>query len=372
MAISLKHLLNIAKADGPDNTIAQPTDWNDEHVMTMATARMLGRTTALTGAVEELTAANVLTFINVEAAADVTDAANVASSINGVANKATPADADKIPLIDTAASNVLKTMTWANVKTALNSIYQPLATVLTNTTASFTTTLETKLNGIATSADVTGTAITGATGKTTPVDADTMPLSDSAAGNALKKVTWTNVKATLKTYFDTLYEPAGGAGVVAGTVVPYAGVTEPTGYLFCYGQLVNRTTYATLFTAISTTYGVGDGSTTFGLPDLRGRVIAGQDDMGGTSANRLTAQTGGVNGDTLGATGGAETHDLLAAEVPAVTVTATGEYQSSSTTSRFAPSTSSSGNNVASTASSAANVHNNVQPTLILNYIIKT
>ena len=68
----------------------------------------------------------------------------------------------------------------------------------------------TKLAGIETGADVTdagnvGSSIHGATAKTTPVDADTVPLIDSAASNVLKKVTWANIKATLKTYFDTLY-----------------------------------------------------------------------------------------------------------------------------------------------------------------------
>src|SRR5688500_3675360 len=56
--------------------------------------------------------------------------------------------------------------------------------------------------------------------------------------------------------------------IPTGSVVPYAGTTEPTNWLFCYGQAVSRTTYAALFTAISTTYGAGDGSTTFNLPDL--------------------------------------------------------------------------------------------------------
>lgn len=74
----------------------------------------------------------------------------------------------------------------------------------------FTTTEKTKLSGVATSADVTsatnvGSSIFGATAKTTPVDADVMPLNDSAASNVLKKVTWANIKATLKTYTDTLY-----------------------------------------------------------------------------------------------------------------------------------------------------------------------
>ena len=86
--------------------------------------------------------------------------------------------------------------------------------VLDATTASFTTADETKLDGIEALADVTdagnvGSSIDGATAKTTPVDADTMPLIDSAASNVLKKVTWANIKATLKTYFDTLYQAAG-------------------------------------------------------------------------------------------------------------------------------------------------------------------
>jgi hypothetical protein len=62
-----------------------------------------------------------------------------------------------------------------------------------------------------------GTWISGATGKATPVDADTLPLSDSAASNALKKLTWANLKATLKTYFDTLYEAIPSINAQTGT-----------------------------------------------------------------------------------------------------------------------------------------------------------
>lgn len=60
-----------------------------------------------------------------------------------------------------------------------------------------------------TPAAITAAAIDDATAKTTPVDADTIPLTDSAASNAMKKVTWANVKATFKNYFDTLYQAAG-------------------------------------------------------------------------------------------------------------------------------------------------------------------
>ena len=102
----------------------------------------------------------------------------------------------------------------------------------------------------------------------------------------------------------------------AGSLMPFAGTTEPSGWFFCEGRSLSTTTYATLFAAIGYTYG-GSGAT-FNIPDLRGRVIAGQDDMGGTSANRLTGLSGGVNGDTLGGTGGTEAHTLLTAETAAM------------------------------------------------------
>jgi phage-related tail fiber protein len=63
-----------------------------------------------------------------------------------------------------------------------------------------------------------------------------------------------------------------------GTVIWYAANAAPTGYLKANGAAVSRTTYAALFTAIGTTFGAGDGSTTFALPDLRGEFIRGWDD----------------------------------------------------------------------------------------------
>lgn len=187
------------------------------------------------------------------------------------------------------------------------------------------------------------------------------------------------------------------AGKFIGEIFAFAGDIAPAGCLFCYGQAVSRTTYAALFSVIQTTYGGGDGSTTFNLPDLRGRVVAGKDNMGGTSANRLT---GGVKGDTLGATGGSETHTLTIAELPAhdhgagtLTTNTTGAHThgGSSVIVAQAPAelyttvadnapgsawqTSSAGahshtisGNTGSTGSGAA--HNNVQPTIVLNYCI--
>lgn len=92
--------------------------------------------------------------------------------------------------------------------------------------------------------------------------------------------------------------------VPSGVIFPYAGSSAPTGFLLCYGQTVSRTTYAALFAAIGTTFGAGDGSTTFALPDLRGRSMFGKDNMGGSAANRVTNAASGITGTTLGAAGG--------------------------------------------------------------------
>jgi len=162
------------------------------------------------------------------------------------------------------------------------------------------------------------------------------------------------------------------------SLMPYAGTVAPTGYLLCDGAAISRTTYSSLFGIVGTTYGVGDGSTTFNIPDLRGRVIAGQDDMGGTSANRLTGQSGGLNGDNLGATGGAETHLLTSAESGLTSHTHSVSFQTSITNDttgggnrlKIGGTTNTGG--VTGGAQDASSAHNNVQPTIILNYIIKT
>ena len=191
---------------------------------------------------------------------------------------------------------------------------------------------------------------------------------------------------------------APGAARVAGEVTAYAGSSAPAGWLLCYGQAVSRTTYADLYATTGDTYGSGDGSTTFNLPDLRGRVVAGQDDMGGVSANRLTNQSGGLDGDTLGDTGGSETHTLTEAQLAqhdhglsAASVASAGVHSHiipgndsgepgygaaagahpslTTTTSAAGSHTHTLSGNTDNAGSGGA--HNNVQPTIILNYIIK-
>lgn len=89
--------------------------------------------------------------------------------------------------------------------------------------------------------------------------------------------------------------------VPTGSILPFAGSAAPTGYFLCNGQAVNRTTYAALFTVIGTAYGAGDGTTTFNVPNLLGRVPVGRD--GSDTAF-----------DTLGEVGGAKTVTLTAAQ----------------------------------------------------------
>lgn len=102
--------------------------------------------------------------------------------------------------------------------------------------------------------------------------------------------------------------------------VPWSLPTEPAGWIFCDGRtLLSSTPYGALRAAyIAAGFPHGqDGSGNPKIPDMRGRVAAGLDNMGGTAANRITAGGSGIAGTTLGAAGGAETHTLTDAQMPA-------------------------------------------------------
>ena len=99
----------------------------------------------------------------------------------------------------------------------------------------------------------------------------------------------TNLQAATKQYVDSLL--AGIVTVPTGTVIWTARNSAPTGYLKANGAAISRSTYADLFAAIGTTYGVGDGSTTFNLPDLRGEFVRGWDDGRGVDTGRAIGTT---------------------------------------------------------------------------------
>ncbi len=171
----------------------------------------------------------------------------------------------------------------------------------------------------------------------------------------------------------------GAIAAPTGSVQSYAGSSAPTGWLLCFGQNVSRTTYADLFAVVSTTYGVGDGSTTFGLPDLRGRVVAGVDNMGGSAASRLTSTTITGGGDAVGEVGGAQTHTLTTSEIPShqhdvlyISNVANNNLQWNSAATTLGAGDGSTGGGLLKTGNTGGGgAHNNVQPTMVLNYIIK-
>lgn len=142
-----------------------------------------------------------------------------------------------------------------------------------------------------------------------------------------------------------------------GGIQAYAGSIAPNGYLLCDGQEVSRITYAELYALIGTTYGAGDGSTTFNVPNLKGKVIVGYD----------STQT---EFNDYGKTGGEKTHLLTANEIPSVDKNGnTLKYNP-----YFVPDNG-SGRAVAQfmdgNALYGGQAHNNLQPYITLNYIIK-
>lgn len=171
----------------------------------------------------------------------------------------------------------------------------------------------------------------------------------------------------------TLISVGGGAGgsgdsTPIGTVQAYAGSTAPNGYLLCDGSAVSRTTYKELFQVIGTTYGTGDGSTTFNLPNIKGKVVVMQD------AND-------TDFDTLGETGGEKKHTLTIDELAGHQhnqVLVTGipfGFNAPSGTGAFNVSVSGSAesgvNNLYTNSVGGSQPHNIVQPYIVLNYIIK-
>lgn len=176
--------------------------------------------------------------------------------------------------------------------------------------------------------------------------------------------------------------------IPSGVILPYGGAAAPDGFVLCDGAAISRTTYATLFTALGTAYGVGDGSTTFNVPDMRGRSP-----LGSGTGSGLTART-------IGQTAGEESHALTSDENGQHTHTATvtdgghihnikrdlGGVGSLHGVSMTSSSGSLQDNNnliqndsyyVSNTSVSNANsgtgaAHNTMHPFTVCNFIIKT
>lgn len=185
-------------------------------------------------------------------------------------------------------------------------------------------------------------------------------------------------------------------GVPTGTVVPYTATTAPSGWLLCDGREVSRSTYSALnalYEADGYPYGNGNGSTTFNLPDLRGRGFMFLDDMGTAAgaANRLSSTGAGESftsgdEDTLGSSGGSDRHTLTAAQsgLPAHNHSLSGGVlrgqgeSSGGTVNRPASATASRSGQLDdnfvinnNSAQNASQAHPNLGPFQMLNAIIK-
>lgn len=143
---------------------------------------------------------------------------------------------------------------------------------------------------------------------------------------------------------------------VTGVVKDYGGDVAPAGYLICDGSAISRATYAALFTVIGTKFGAGNGTTTFNIPDCRERVTVGY-------------KSGSTEFGTIGQLYGTKTHQLTIPELPAhnhsyTTVVSPGAGDSGGAYDTY------SGANTGNTGGDVP--HNNIQPSIVFNKIIKT
>ena len=160
------------------------------------------------------------------------------------------------------------------------------------------------------------------------------------------------------------------AATPTGMIAPYGGSAAPTGWLLCDGASYATAAQPALSAVIGYTYG-GSGAN-FNVPDLRGRVVAGLDNMGGSAATRLTSTTMTPDGNTRGATGGTQTHVLTTAEMPSHVHSMGGGFYNVGVGAGGTPLLYSGTTAADTAATGGGGAHLNVQPTIALNYIIKT
>ena len=162
---------------------------------------------------------------------------------------------------------------------------------------------------------------------------------------------------TTQTYKELVLKP-GGDTLPIGSIIAFDSDTIPKGWLLCDGRAVSRTKYAELFKAIGTKHGSGDGSTTFNLPNPKGRTLVGKDSTD-------------TDFNTLGKTGGEKTHTLTIDEMPSHKhgFQANNDFHAQSGTDAWIFKGGRNDGFILETGGSQP--HNNLQPYLVTNFIIK-
>lgn len=282
----------------------------------------------------------------------------------------------KLPSLTQAEEDALtpeEGMMWKNTDTGTMRQYSggAISSIGTDATANASETVAGKVE-IATAAQRAAGTGTGETGALLVPSNDALVKTSSGAGDE-NKIPVLNASGQLASGF---VNTSSLAVVPTGAMFQWLTDTAPTGYLLCYGQVVSQATYAALYAVIGHTFASDPGGGNFTLPDLRGRFPLGQDDMGGSSANRVTA----TEADTLGSTHGAETITLTDAQVPSQEIKVV-QNNAGATTGPVAIATSSGTLSVGAvdtadlntyTTEGGGGAHNNMPPNITVNYIIKT
>lgn len=209
---------------------------------------------------------------------------------------------------------------------------------------------------------------------------DWLPVILGALDQLLQETTWkhatdselADIRARVADLIDQF---GGGCTMIApGQIIMFAGDSTPDGWLNCDGAEVSRSTYAALFTAIGTAFGVGDGTTTFNLPDFKSRLPVG------------TGAGGGLSTRAMADTGGEEAHVLTVTELASHGHSDSGHFHSTHThlagvaltpgelpvALPEAPSEATSSGNANIQATGGDSAHNTMPPFLAVTFIIKT
>ena len=148
-----------------------------------------------------------------------------------------------------------------------------------------------------------------------PIQADTI-ANQSVSNAEFQTLDGISTGSTIAAQLNTKLDSAGAFVVQTGMIIPFSAVagSVPTGYLLCNGAAVSRSTYSALFALISTTYGVGDGSSTFNVPNVQSRMIIGK------SGSYALGSTGGATTDSFTPSGSVSVsvnnHTLTLAQIP--------------------------------------------------------